>query len=311
MPLDTHAKRFLDMLASTAQRGAHRDTPAQRRLAHESLMRFSDPRPVACLVEDRSITGPGGALRLRLYSSILPGTARLPGLVYFHGGGLVAGSLDGHDALCKRLAHEIGCRVVSVDYRLAPEHRFPAAVMDCCAATQWVFEMPAELSIDCKRIAVGGDSAGATLAAVTCQIFKQVAGPQIAVQLLLCPVLDTCPATPSRRAFARGYLIDQTTMQRDLAAYCSDGVDANDPRMAPLRASDLSGLPPAHIHTAEFDPVRDEGAEYADKLSRAGVSVHHRCHAGMIHHFYALGGIIPNARIALQEITSEVRAALS
>jgi acetyl esterase len=310
MPLDPLAKRFLDMLATASQRNMREETVAQRRVAYDSLMRFSDTRPVACEVEDHSMVGPGGPLKLRLYAPTISVMRRSPALVYFHGGGLVAGSLNGYDALCKTLAHGIGCRVVSVDYRLAPEHKFPAAVMDCYAALRWVAETEVELGVNRERIAVGGDSAGATLAAVVCQMAKQAGGPKITLQLLLCPVLDCDQTTPSRRAFAEGYLVDQATMERDLAEYRPDGVDASDPRLAPLRALDLRGLPPAHIHTAEFDPLRDEGADYAEKLARAGVSVDHRCHAGMIHHFYALGSIIPNARIALKKITSGAKAAL-
>jgi acetyl esterase len=310
MPIDPFAKRFLDMLATSSRRGPPEDSIALRRVAYDGLMRFSNVGPADCEIDNHSFTGPGGTLRLRLYSPPLTAGRQLAGLVYFHGGGLVAGSLDGYDVFCKTLAREIGCRVASVDYRLAPEHPFPAAVRDCAAATQRVFEMASEFGIDRERIAVGGDSAGATLAAVTCQTVRQHAQPKITLQLLLCPVLECRQTTPSRRAFAQGYLIDQATMQRDFADYCPDGVAADDPRLAPLRATDLSDLPPAHIHTAEFDPLRDEGALYADRLARAGVTVRYRCHAGMIHHFYALGGIIPNARIALQEIALGVKEAL-
>jgi acetyl esterase/lipase len=310
MPIDPFAKRFLDMLATSSRRGAREDSIALRRAAYDSLMQFSNVGPADCETEDHSFTGPGGTLKLRLYSPPLTATQQLAGLVYFHGGGLVAGSLDGYDMLCKTLAREIGCRVASVDYRLSPEHPFPAAVLDCAAATQWVVEMAAELGINRERIAVGGDSAGATLAAVACQTAKNEGRHDIALQLLLCPVLECRQTTPSRRVFAQGYLIDQATMQRDLADYCPDGFAPDDPRLAPSRVTDLTDLPRAHIHTAEFDPLRDEGAQYADRLARAGVAVRYRCHAGMIHHFYALGGIIPNARVALREITLGVKEAL-
>jgi acetyl esterase/lipase len=310
VPIDPLAKRFLDMLATSSRRGGRTETIAQRRAAYEGLMRFSNVGPADCEIDNHSFTGPGGALRLRLYSPPLTDGHQLAALVYFHGGGLVAGSLDGYDMFCKTLAREIGCRVASIDYRLAPEHPFPAAVLDCAAATQWVFEVASELGIDRERIAVGGDSAGATLAAVTCQMATKEGRDDIALQLLLCPVLLCDQTTPSRRAFARGYLIDQATMERDLADYCPDGFAPDDPRLAPLHVTDLSDLPRAHIHTAEFDPLRDEGAQYADRLARAGVSVRYQCHAGMIHHFYALGGIIPNARIALRQITLGVKEAL-
>ncbi|SDR45656.1 Acetyl esterase/lipase [Rhizobiales bacterium GAS113] len=311
MPMDKHARRFLDMLAITGPKDATGETAAQRRAAYQSLMRLSQSSAEPCAIEDRVMVGPGGPLALRVY---IPGSApagRLPGLVYFHGGGLVAGGLDDYDGICSALAAESGCRLVSVDYRLAPEHKFPAAVIDSYAATLWVAEHAAELGIDQDRIAVAGDSAGGGLAANVCQMAKQENGPELVLQLLLCPVLDCDPATPSRLAFGQGHLLDQATMDRDLAHYCPSGVDPKDPRLSPLRAHELAGLPQAQIHTAEFDPLRDEGKAYAERLALAGVKVNHRCHAGMIHHFYGMAGIIPYARTALRLIGAEVKSALA
>ena len=202
-----------------------------------------------------------------------------PGLVYFHGGGFVAGDLDTHDALCRSLAVGAGCRVVSVDYRLAPEHRFPAAVDDAVAATADVRNRARDLAIDPDRLAVGGDSAGGTLATLTAAAL----GARVALQLLLCPVLDAEPRTASRQVFRAGYLLDAAMMARDLGDYAPAGPDPADPRLSPLRAAALAGMPRALIHTAEFDPLRDEGALYAERLAAEGVSVAHRCHAGMIH----------------------------
>jgi acetyl esterase/lipase len=311
MPMDPRAKRFLDMLAISGSRDPSGESPAQRRAAYQGLMRFSQAASAPGAIDDRSMPGPEGPLRLRSYTPASAPAGKLPGLIYFHGGGLVAGGLDDYDGLCSGLAAEIGCRLVSVDYRLAPEHPFPAAILDCCAATRWVAAHAAEFGIDGGHLAVAGDSAGGGLAASVCQMAKQENGPELALQLLLCPVLDCAPATPSRRAFAQGHLLDEATLERDLAHYCPAGVDRADPRLSPLRALELKGLPPAHIHTAEFDPLRDEGQAYADRLSLAGVRVNHMCHAGMIHHFYGMAGVIPYARTALKLIGAEVKAALA
>ena len=200
-----------------------------------------------------------------------------------------------------------GCRLVSVDYRLAPEHKFPAAVEDAIAATEFVSQHAASLGIDAARLVVGGDSAGATLAAVVCQQALRNGGPAILAQCLICPVLDFEETSPSRDAFAENHLIDRLTLEADLADYLPDGADPADPRISPLRATRLTGLPPAIIHTAEFDPMRDEGNAYARKLMAAGVAVEHICHDGMIHNFHAMGAILPQARLVLSQIGEQVR----
>lgn len=283
---------------------------SQRRHAFRKLMSFSERDVAIGRVEDRALPGPEGPISIRVYTPVAARSDRLPGLVYFHGGGLVAGSLDTHEGVCRPLANETGCRVISVDYRLAPEHKFPAAVVDGYVATTWAVEHAAGLGIDRDRIAVGGDSAGATLAAVVCQLAKQAQGVELAVQLLLCPITDFAAETQSRRAFAQGHLLDKATMDRDLRQYLPADADSTDPRISPLRAADFSGLPPAYIHTAEFDPLRDEGKAYADRLADAGVEVNYTCHPGMIHLFYAMGSIIPYARTAMMHIGAEIRAAL-
>ena len=220
------------------------------------------------------------------------------------------GDLDTHDCLCRILANESGCRLVSVDYRLAPEHPFPAAVEDACAATAWIAAHAAELAIEPTCLAVAGDSAGGTLAAVVCQTAKG-SGFKIALQVLLCPVTDIAADNQSRRKFAEGYFLEGPLMSWAGTHYLPSGVDLNDPRLSPLRAPDLSGLPPAHIHTAGFDLLRDEGKAYADALERAGVRVHHVCHEHMIHHFYAMGGAIPYARTALKTVGDDIKAVLT
>ena len=258
---------------------------------------------------DQTIPGPAGPIPLRIYTPAPKPPGVLPALIFFHGGGLVAGSLDTHDALCRALAEGIGAKVVAVGYRLAPEHPFPAAIEDSFAAMQWVFANAATLEIDPDRIAVGGDSGGGTLAAVVTQMAKAAGGPRITFQLLLCPVLDFGAESASRRDFAEGYLLDRTTMESDLAHYAPG--DLMDPRVSPLRGVDLGGLPPAAIHTAEFDPLRDEGEAYAKRLANAGVAVSHTCHAGLIHHFYGLTTVIPSAATAMDMICREAKAALA
>jgi acetyl esterase len=234
----------------------------------------------------------------------------LPALLYFHGGGFVIGDLDTHDGLCRLLANASGCRVISVEYRLAPEHKFPAAVEDASAAACWVAEHARELGIDPGRIAIGGDSAGANLAAVACQLARQAGGPRLALQLLLYPG-TVAAETASRRAFAEGYLLEKKSIEWFYEQYVEPGTDPNDPRLSPLLALDLSGLPPAHIHTAEFDPLVDEGKAYAEKLAAAGVKVEYVCHPGMIHHFFCLAGAIPYARTAIANVGTAIKQALA
>jgi acetyl esterase/lipase len=220
---------------------------------------------------------------------------------------MVAGSIETHDRVAAALADATGCRLISIDYRLAPEHKFPAAVEDAIAATEFVARNASSLGIDAARLVVGGDSAGATLAAVVCQECLRNAGPAISAQCLICPVLDFEETSPSREAFAENHLIDRATLEADLADYLAEGADPADPRISPLRALNLSGLPPAIIHTAEFDPMRDEGAAYAKRLMAAGVAVEHTCHEGMIHNFHAMGALLPQARLVLSQIGEQVR----
>ena len=223
---------------------------------------------------------------------------------------MVAGSIETHDLIAAALAQTTGCRLVSVDYRLAPEHKFPAAIEDAMAATRWISGEATSLGIDAARLVVGGDSAGATLAAVVCQECLRNAGPAISAQCLICPVLDFEDESPSRQEFAEQHLPDRITLQADLADYLQEDADLGDPQISPLRATRFAGLPPAIIHTAEFDPMRDEGNAYAAKLIAAGVAVDHVCHEGMIHNFHAIGAILPQGRLALRQIGEQVRRAL-
>jgi len=310
VPLDRHAQRFLERLAGVSPPSALSLSVAERREALRALLGFASPPPaLAC--EDRSCEGPGGPLPLRIYSPEAAATGPLPGFVYLHGGGLVAGSLDSHDAIARSLCAASGWRLIAVDYRLAPEARFPAAVQDALAATRWVAAHAAELGIEAQRLVIGGDSAGATLAAVVCQLAAAERAPPLALQFLLCPILDYAGTTASRRELAAGYLVDDDTLRHDLRHYLVDAGQAADPRVSPLRAMQLGGLPPACIHTAEYDPLRDEGRDYAERLERAGVRVRYHCHPGMIHLFYGLGSVIPGVAAAYDQIGQDLRAMLS
>jgi acetyl esterase/lipase len=262
-------------------------------------------------VEAGELPGSGGPLPIRTYTPLGHEHSQRPGWIYFHGGGGVFGDLDTHDGLCRALASASGCRLISVGYRLAPEHRFPAAADDSWAAVRWVFANAATLKLDAKRIAVGGDSAGGGLAAAVCQRAGREGGAAIALQVLLCPALDMAAESDSRRALAAGYFLDKATIDWTVAHYCPPDVDPADPRLSPLYAADLAGQPPALVHTAEFDPLRDEGRAYADKLASAGVDARYTCHAGMIHHFYGMAGAIPYARTAVAAIGAAVGAALA
>jgi acetyl esterase len=311
VPLDPRAQRFLERLAASNPQNALALTVAARRAALADLLGMSAaPAPVQ-RVEDRTLPGPAGAIPVRIY---IPTEARangVPGLVYFHGGGFVAGSLDTHDHIARALASACGARVISVGYRLAPEHPFPAAIEDGCAAARWVAANGDVLGVDPARLVVCGDSAGATLAAVVCQSIVVEGSMRWALQLLLCPILDFRAQTSSRAELASGYFLDQATLEHDLKHYLGPGGNPADPRVSPLRARELGHLPPTCIHTAEFDPLRDEGREYAGRLEQAGVRTLYRCHSGMIHLFYGMGALIPYAARGFELIGADVRAMLA
>jgi acetyl esterase/lipase len=274
-------------------------------------MKLGGAAPPIGRVESLSIPSPAGELNARLYSPVEARAGLLPGMLYVHGGGLVAGNLDTHAAIAQSLAHFAACRVLALDYRLAPEHPFPAALDDVRAAIRVLQTRSADFGIDGARLAICGDSAGGTLAAAACQAAARASEPPLALQVLICPILDYSRRSGSRAEFARGYLLDQATLDHDLRHCVPGGADPLDPRLSPLRAVDLSGVPRAIIHTAEFDPLRDEGREYFERLAHTGRGLSYTCHVGMIHLFYGLGAVIPYARSALESIGREIRAALA
>jgi acetyl esterase len=311
MPLDPQARRFLERLVAMNPPSALSLSVEARRAGLAQLLSFTGPAESIGAVGDLTVPGPDGPLTVRAYA---PAGARggdpLPGLVYFHGGGLIAGSLDTHDPICRSLTAASGCRLLSVEYRLAPEHPFPAAVADGCSATRWIGRHASALGIDPRRLGVCGDSAGATLAAVVCQSLSASGDVALACQLLLCPIMDFASESESRRALAHGYLVDRDTLEHDLKYYLAAAGERADPRVSPLRAADVSRLPPTVIHTAEFDPLRDEGCAYADRLKAAGIETLYRCHPGMIHLFYGMRGLIAYAGAAFATIGADIRQVL-
>lgn len=310
MALDGIVKGLLDQMAANPMPKLWEIAPAQGREMYRMMASTLEPPSLPIgKIENLTMPGPAGEIKLRAYTPIAGGGAALPCLVYFHGGGFVIGDLDTHDALCRTLANETGARVVAVDYRLAPEHKFPAAPEDCYAAVKWVEENAAKLGIDPNRIAVAGDSAGGNLAAVACLMAKQKSGPRIVFQLLIYPTTQARANTDSIKAFAEGYFLEKKTMDWFFDQYLNAGVDVNDWRLSPLAAPDLSGLPRAYVVTAGFDPLKDEGKAFADKLNRAGVACVYVDYPGMVHGFFNMSGVVPTAREAIAEAAKAVRKA--
>lgn len=260
--------------------------------------------------EDRAIEGPAGQIPIRIYTPREPKPEeKLPVLVWYHGGGYVIGDLDTHDSVCRALANEADCIVVAVDYRLAPEHKFPAAVDDCEAALKWVAKHAKEINADGARIAVGGDSAGGNLATVVSILARDAGFPNIVFQLLIYPVTAPEPETKSHHAFAEGYLLTRKTITWFFTHYIRSSRDTKDFRYAPLEADDLSSLPQALIIVAGYDPLRDEGVEYAEALIHAGNRVRLSNYEGMVHGFYLMGGMVDASLRAISESAAMLREA--
>jgi acetyl esterase len=312
MALDPQVKGLLDALAADPTAPRLIDLPPEGgRAMYRAMAAQLEPQglPIG-KVEDMRIPGPAGEIPVRLYTPVAAGSGALPVLVYFHGGGWVIGDLETHDALCRTLANESGCKVVAVDYRLAPEHRFPAAADDAFAAVQWVEANASKIGVDPNRIAVAGDSAGGNLAAVVSQLARAQKGPRVAFQLLIYPVTDTNVDTGSYTSFATGHFLERDGMIWFFDHYLGDA-DRNDPRIAPLKAASYAGLPRAYIVTAGFDPLRDEGRAYADALKSAGVAVEYINYDGMIHGFFNLQGALDVSRSAVKAAAQALKEALA
>jgi acetyl esterase len=282
------------------------DDPVEaRRRSEATTERLAPPSPPLAKVEERDADG----VPVRVYWPEAKGP--LPVLVFFHGGGWVFGSRDTHDGICRHLAAKAPCLVVSVEYRLAPEHKFPAGVEDALAATKWVAANAAALGGDPKRLAVGGDSAGGNLAAVVALHARDHGGPAIAFQLLIYPAVDFTARGGSLDRFADGYFLTRDGIEQSKNYYLNGPADERDWRASPALAQNLAGLPPAYLFTAGFDPLLDEGRAFADKLRAAGVPVEYKCYDGMIHGFLRMGRVLDQALVALDESAAALRRALA
>ncbi len=307
--LDPQAQSLIQLLADNRVPAVNELSVADARKAYKDRRSYSQPEPPAmAAVQDLSIPTPGGALPVRLFRPTAQTTPQ-PALVYFHGGGWTIGDLDTHDVLCRQLAQASGAVVISVDYRLGPEHKFPAAYDDALAATREAFAQASAWGLDPQRIAVGGDSAGGNLAAAVCLGLRGTdCAP--AFQLLIYPATQQKPDTHSYHANGEGYVLTKAAMHWFTDHYLRSDADVSDWRASPLAATDHSGLPPALVITAGYDPLRDEGLLYADALSRAGTACQYLCFERQIHGFITMGRIIDEANTAIELCGAALRRAL-
>ncbi|MGE0225889.1 MAG: alpha/beta hydrolase [Acetobacteraceae bacterium] len=312
MPLDPDAQLVLDMIRTAGRPPFEQLSPDEARQAYMNSRRILQPTPEE-VGESRDTVAPGplGDIRVRLYRPAGSAEADvLPALVYYHGGGWLLGDLDSHDVVCRRFANAAKCRVVSVDYRMAPEHKFPAAVDDCAAATRWAVENAAILGIDPTRIAVGGDSAGGNLAAVMALMARDGTVPAVAFQLLIYPATDMMMTSVSSQTVRDGVPLTSSTMRWFIDHYICGTGDERDWRASPLRAADLSGTAQALVLTCSYDPLRDEGIAYAQRLEREGVRVVHLHYSDQAHGFMSMGRIIRAADQAIDMMAAALRKAL-
>ncbi len=307
MALDPQARALLDMMAALNAPELWTLTPEQAR-ANMLAARQPTPKDPVKDVSDRTIPGPAGELPVRIYT---PEGENLPAVVFYHGGGWVIGDIEYADIACRTIANNTPAVVISVDYRLAPEHKFPAPVDDCYAALEWTAANASSLGVDANRIAVGGDSAGGNLAAAVAIRARDENGPKIAHQLLVYPVTDHSFETPSYAENAEGYLLTKNAMVWFWDHYITGPDDSKNPLASPLQVADAKGLPPATILTAGFDPLRDEGKAYAEKLKAAGVPVTYRNWDGMIHGFFHLAIALDAGKEANAWAAEELKKAFS
>jgi acetyl esterase len=309
--LDARTQWFLQLLVRSGQQPLHRLGVERARAEFDLFqpMMSGRPAPVGEIV-DRTIAGPGGRLRVRIYRPAGSVARLLPTVLYLHGGGWVIGSLEAYDLPCRFFCARSGCAVVAVDYRLAPEHKFPAGLDDAVASFRWLAAHAEEMGIDADRIVVAGDSAGGTLAAVVAQLVRGEAHTPC-LQWLIYPATDLAAETPSHVSCGEGFLLTRADMEWFRGLYLNDPSDAADPRVSPLRAADLAGLPPALIFTAGLDPLRDEGQAYADKLTAAGVKTVHREFDSLIHGYVGMRGALQAAARAMDDMVAGLRHELA
>jgi len=302
----------MDLMAERGVPPTHTLSPAEARAFYRERRTFTQPEPPqVAAVRELTATTPQGDIPLRLYRPLgSDATTVLPVLVYYHGGGWVIGDLDTHDTLCRELANAAGCAVVAVDYRMGPEHRFPAAVDDVLAATRWVREQAGALRLDPGRLAVGGDSAGGNLAAVVALAARDAGDLPIAFQLLIYPATDMRRGHPSHTTNGDGYVLTRDTLAYFHDHYIADPAHDLDWRASPLLHTDLAGLPPALVITAGYDPLRDEGLDYARALTEAGNRATCVCFERQIHGFITMGRVLDEANTAVALCAAELRRVL-
>ena len=290
--LDAEARSLLDLMEKAVQDGRPRleTLPhAAGRKAVDKMSEDSEAEPLAVgEIDDGGFAGPGGEIRFRHYVPLVAADGKLPTLVYYHGGGFVIGNLETHDSTCRRLANKSRCQVIAIDYRLSPEHPFPAPIEDGVAAFRHIRDNAKAFGADPARLAVGGDSAGGAIAAVVCQVCRDAGEQGPAFQMLIYPATDSSRESASRKAFAEGYFLTKPLMDWFWKAYVPAGTDLADLRLSPLLARDFTGLPPAFVLTAGYDPLRDEGRAYAERLIEAGIKTTYANYPGTIHGFFSL-----------------------
>ncbi len=310
--LDPQAAAFLEAAYADPPPRLWELEPAQWRAQLDGVFTANGLAPADGVSQcDRRVDVGDRSLRLRIYRPPNHDGGAGPGLVYFHGGGMVANSLETYDALMSHLCADSGCTVIGVAYRLAPEHKFPAGVDDAYDGAAWVAKHAAELDLDPHRLAIGGDSAGGYLTAAVTQLLRDRGGPRFAFQLLIYPAVGTRGHSASMAEFATGYLFERAELDWIYATYLKDPTEARDPRACPIVAEDFSDLPPAYVMTAEYDPMRDDVEHYGELLRRAGVQVEIRRWKGQFHPFLNLGGAIDAGREAITECARKVREALT
>ena len=310
MPLDPQAQALLEQMAEAGAKPFEEMTVAEARAGAAAFKDLGGPPEEVASVDHVFIPGPTADLPARIYRPAGAGDGPLPAMLYFHGSGWVVLNIDICDSFSRAYANRSGAAIVAVNYQKAPEHKFPVPFDDCWAATEWVFANAEELGFDPDRIGVSGDSAGGNLAAATALKARDVGGPSLKCQVLVYPVTDYGWDGPSYEANAEGYVLQRATMEWFWTHYVNSPVDGDNPFVSPLRASDHSGLAPALVIGAEFDPLLDDARNYADKLEAAGVPVTYSEYAGMIHGFLWMSGVLDASRAVVDEIGSAVKAAL-
>ncbi|MCY3557954.1 MAG: alpha/beta hydrolase [Chloroflexi bacterium] len=306
MPPTPETQGLLAMLEEAGGPDISEQTPEEARAAIANFAAMQAGAPEPARVEDRNVPGPAGDIPVRVYASA---GDNLPVVMYFHGGGWVLGDIDSHDGTCKQLLAELGeAAVVSVHYRLAPEDKYPAAAEDCYAATQWVAEHASEIGGDGARLAVCGDSAGGNLSAVVSQMARDRGGPAIAAQVLHVPVTDHNYSYPSYTENAEGMLLTRASMVWFWDHYLNSDADGQEAYASPIKAADLSGLPPALVQTAEYDPLRDEGEAYGAALEAAGTEVSVHRYNGVVHDPFMMFAVIPTGVECLKEAAAFINA---